>query len=186
MTLKRGFKADAERRAKQARVDLGLAENDGIDPRLLAEHHDVKVVEATDLVSLEALEELESLQAFAFSAATFQFGKRRIIVVNPLRTVGRQNSDISHELAHILLDHELSEIRELNGLPFRTCQPEQEEEATALGGTLLLPRPLLMSAGRRGASIETIADDYSVTVDMARFRYNTTGIKAQLARTRKK
>ena len=81
-----------------------------------------------------------------------------IIVVSPLRVTGRQNSDLAHELAHIVLNHELSEVREINGRPFRTCKPDEEEEATAFGATLLLlPRPLLVSAGRRDASIEQIA-----------------------------
>ena len=80
-----------------------------------------------------------------------------IIVVSPLRVTGRQNSDLAHELAHIVLNRELSEAREINGQPFRTCKPDEEEEATAFGATLLLPRALLVSAGRRGASIEQIA-----------------------------
>jgi Zn-dependent peptidase ImmA (M78 family) len=110
--------------------------------------------------------------------------ERKIVVVNPIRGRGRQNSDIAHELSHIILEHDLSEVRELAGMPFRTCKPEEEEEATALGGTLLLPRELLVSAARRGASVDAIADQYSVTVEMARFRYNTTGVGKQVAMTR--
>nr|WP_246481430.1 ImmA/IrrE family metallo-endopeptidase [Amycolatopsis umgeniensis] len=122
---------------------------------------------------------MERLQAFAFSAATFEIEQRKIIVVSPLRNTGRQNSDIAHELAHVMLKHDLSEIREVDGMPFRTCKPDEEEEATAFGGTLLLPRPLLLSAARRQASIEQIANQYDVTVEMARFRYNTTGVAKQ-------
>lgn len=66
-------------------------------------------------------------------------------------------------------------------MPFRTCKPDEEEEATAFGGTLLLPRPLLLSAARRRASVEQIAHQYDVTVEMARFRYNTTGVAKQAA-----
>ncbi|MCT9002343.1 hypothetical protein [Microbacterium memoriense] len=43
---------------------------------------------------------------------------------------------------------------------------------------------LLVSAARRGASVDAIADQYSVTVEMARFRYNTTGVGKQVAMTR--
>ncbi|WP_332642217.1 ImmA/IrrE family metallo-endopeptidase [Aeromicrobium sp.] len=161
------------------RKELGLAPHDPLDPRDLANHLDVAIVDASDLVDLAELEELERLQAFAFSAATFDIEGRKIVVVNPLRTTGRQNSDIAHELAHVLLAHDLSEIREIDGMPFRTCKPEEEEEATAFGGTLLLPRPLLLSAARRRASIEQIASQYDVTVEMARFRYNTTGVASQ-------
>lgn len=182
MTLRRGFKAEAEREAARLRNELELASHDPLDPRDLASHLNIVIVDASDLVELAELEELERLQAFAFSAATFDIDGRTIIVVNPLRTIGRQNSDIAHELAHVLLKHDLSEIRELDGMPFRTCKPDEEEEATAFGGTLLLPRPLLLSAARRRASIEQIADQYEVTVEMARFRYNTTGVAAQTVR----
>ncbi|GAA3559949.1 ImmA/IrrE family metallo-endopeptidase [Kribbella ginsengisoli] len=181
MTLRRGFKAQTEREAVRIRKELGLAPHDHLDPRDLAKHLDISVVDAGDLVDIAELEELERLQAFAFSAATFMIESRKIIVVNPLRNVGRQNSDIAHELAHVMLQHELSEIREIGNMPFRTCKPDEEEEATAFGGTLLLPRPLLLSAVRRRASIEQIAVQYDVTVEMARFRYNTTGVAKQTA-----
>lgn len=179
MTLKRGFKAEAEREAARFRKELGLAPNDRLDPRELARHLGVSIVDAGELVDVADLEELEHLQAFAFSAATFEIQDKKIIVVSPLRNAGRQNSDIAHELAHVMLKHDLSEVREVDGMPFRTCKPDEEEEATAFGGTLLLPRPLLLSAARRRASIEQIASQYEVTVEMARFRFNATGVAKQ-------
>lgn len=181
MTLRRGFKSQAEREAARVRKELGLAPHDRLDPRDLARHLNVSIVDAADLVDVGDLEELEHLQSFAFSAATFEIDNRKIVVVSPLRTTGRQNSDIAHELAHVMLNHDLSEIRELDGTPFRTCKPDEEEEATAFGGTLLLPRPLLLSAARRRATIEQIAAQYEVTIEMARFRYNTTGVAKQAA-----
>jgi Zn-dependent peptidase ImmA (M78 family) len=179
VTLRRGFKAEAEREAARVRKELGLAPHDRLDPRDLASHLSVSIVDAAELVDVAELEELERLQAFAFSAATFEIEDRKIIVVSPLRNSGRQNSDIAHELAHLILKHDLSEIREMDGMPFRTCKPDEEEEATAFGGTLLLPRPLLLSAARRRASIDQIATQYDVTVEMARFRFNTTGVAKQ-------
>jgi hypothetical protein len=88
---------------------------------------------------------------------------RDLIVSSPLRISGRLASDIAHELSHLLLKHELSEIREISGVPFRTCRPEEEEQATNFGGTLLLPRPLLVSAARQGLGAEEIAEKYDVT-----------------------
>lgn len=183
MTLRRGFKAHAEREALRVRQDLKLADHDPLNPRDLARHLGIPVVDAAELVDRDVLEELERIQAFAFSAATFDIDGRQIIVVSPLRSNARQNSDIAHELSHIILNHGLSEIREINGMAFRTCKPEEEEEATNLGGTLLLPRPLLFSAARRGSTIDDIAAQYDVTPEMARFRYNTTGVAKQAART---
>lgn len=182
MTLPRGFKAQAERDALRYRKELGLADTDPLDPQVLAKHLDVKVVSADVLVDRERLEEIERLQAFAFSAATFDIRDRTVIVTNPLRTPGRLASDVAHELSHLLLKHNLTEVREINGIPFRTCQPDEEEQATALGGTLLLPRPLLMRAAVRGESHEQIAAANTVTVDMARFRMNTTGVMKQAQR----
>lgn len=183
MTLRRGFKAEAEREAARVRRELGLAPHDPLDPADVARHREIVVVDAATLVDMADLEELERLQAFSFSAATFEIESRKIIVFSPLRTAGRRNSDIAHELAHDMLKHELSEVRHLNGMPFRTCRPDEEEEATAFGATLLLPRPLLLSAARRRATVEQIAADYSVTVEMARFRYHSTGVEKQVRRT---
>jgi Zn-dependent peptidase ImmA (M78 family) len=182
VTLRRGFKAEAERDAARIRNELGLAPHDRLDPRDIAKHLDIAVVDASELVDIEELEELERLQAFAFSAATFEIEDRSIVVVSPLRTPGRQNSDIAHELAHVMLKHQLSEIREIDGMPFRTCKPDEEEEATAFGGTLLLPRPLLLSAARRQATVDEISQQYEVSIEMARFRYNSTGVAKQIGR----
>ena len=54
---------------------------------------------------------------------------------SPRRATGRRNSDIAHELAHLALKHELPELPDLNGMPFRTCRPAEEKEATTFGGT---------------------------------------------------
>ena len=88
--------------------------------------------------------------------------------------------DAITELSHLLLKHELSEVREIDGVLFRTCRPEEEEQATNFGGTLLLPRPLLVAAASRGLGPEQIAQRYDVTVEMARFRYNSTGVGRQI------
>lgn len=182
MTLPRGFKANAERTATRLRAELGLGAADRLPLDRLAAHLKITLVSADELVPLNRLEEIEHLQAFAFSAATFVIGTRRFVVTNPLRTPGRLASDIAHEIAHVLLEHDLAEIREIEGVPFRTCQPDEEEQATALGGTLLLPRLLLMRAANRGDGPAEIAEAYEVTVEMARFRYNTTGVAKQTQR----
>lgn len=182
MTLKRGFKAAAERKATHLRAEIGLGPADILDIAQLAKHLKVAIVSADELVDRARLEELERIQAFAFSACTFNIDNRHIVVVNPLRTPGRRASDIAHELSHVLLGHELSEVVIINEIPFRTCRPDQEEEATALGGTLLLPRPLLLKAAKRGHGPADIAKTVGVTDEMARYRYNSTGVGNQTTR----
>lgn len=180
MSLPRGFKANAERESVRLRGELGLSPAQALDVTMLAAHLDVEIVSAAELIDVTRLEELERIQAYSFSAATFEVKGRTFIVTSPLRPPARQASDVAHELSHIRLKHELSEIRELNGIPFRTCRPDEEEQATNFGGTLLLPRPLLVSAARNGLGPQQIAEKYNVTLEMARFRYNATGVRNQV------
>ncbi len=180
MTLRRGFKTNAERTAEALRSAIGAHDDRPIDLNALAEHVGAGVVAADELVPLERLQEIERLQAFAFSACTFDINGRVVIVYNPVRKRDRRASDISHELAHLILEHELSEVQYLAGVPFRTCKPDQEEEATALGGTLLLPRKVLLAAARDGLTHQDIARRHRVTADMARYRWNITGVDRQV------
>jgi Zn-dependent peptidase ImmA (M78 family) len=180
VTLPRGFKANAEREALRLRRELHLGDTDALNVDDLADHLKVKIVSAEKLVSHTRLEELERIQAYAFSAATFQVSGRNIVVTNPLRAPDRRASDVAHELSHLVLKHDLTEIREVNGMPFRTCRPDEEEQATAFGGTLMLPRPLLLGAVRRQWGPAQIAEHYGVTEEMARYRYNTTGVAKQV------
>ena len=186
MTLRRGFLAEAEREAKRIRAELGLGPAEPVDMFQIAKHLGIRVIAADELIDAARLQDLERVQAFAFSACTFDIDGTKVIVVNPLRTPARRASDIAHELSHLLLTHRLDEIRNVAGVPFRTCRPDQEEEATNLGGTLLLPRPLLLSAVRRGLDEQGIATQYDVTTEMARFRVNRTGVRRQVRSTRRR
>jgi Zn-dependent peptidase ImmA (M78 family) len=109
--------------------------------RSLASKRGVDIVAADSLVPRVDLEELERLQAFAFSACTFDIDGAQVIVVSPLRSPARQTSDIAHELSHILLGHELTEIREIAGITFRTCRTDQEEEPPVSEGPCCCPGP---------------------------------------------
>ncbi len=185
--MRRGFKAEAERLAERTRTQLGLRPQDQVGIRQLAKHLNVEVIAADRLVDRGRLEELEQTQPGAFSAATFHLPDGRTIAVyNPCSDPGRTNSDIGHEIAHILLDHDVREIQQIAGHTFITCNPEQEEEATWLAGCLLLPRALLLREAYNGASAERIADKYQVSQHMARFRLNTSGVLLQARRARTK
>lgn len=182
--MRRGFKASAERQAASVRLDLGIAEDEPVDLDELAESLDVELFAADELVEREQLERLERLQPYAFSAATFELpGGRRAVVHNSLHDAGRTKSNVSHELAHGLLGHELSTIERVNGIPFVSCDTEQEQEANWLGGCLLLPRPLLLKAARLGHGPQRIAEMYEVTEAMARWRLNASGVLLQIRRS---
>jgi hypothetical protein len=183
--LPRGFKADAERRAVTLRAEMGLKPTDAMPPQALAEHLDVGFVFADTLVPRAALETLDRLQPGCFSACTLPGpNSRPVVVVNPLNTAGRQQSDAMHELSHLLLRHETRQLERIGDLVFFTCDPDQEEQANHLGATLLLPRPLLVAAHARGLSISGIAEAYGVSDQLAGWRLNSTGVSVQMSRRR--
>jgi Zn-dependent peptidase ImmA (M78 family) len=145
----------------------------------------VEVVSAADLVGIESLRELDRVQPGAFSAATYYLpAGRTVAVFNPCNEPARTKSDIAHELAHILLDHQVRELQQIGGHAFFTCDPEQEEEANWLAGSLLLPRALLLRYAYSGADAAAIAAECGVSVPMARFRLNTSGVLLQARRAR--
>ena len=151
MTLRRGFKSEAERIAKRVRTGLGLSDVDPVAPELIAEFLGIEVRAGDELLPRERFEYLEDIQPGSFSACTLQPAPDRVVVVhNPVSPKARQKSDVAHELAHTLLGHELSSVQRLGDLTFLSCDPVQEEEAAWLSGCLLLPRALLLAEVRRG------------------------------------
>ena len=180
MALRRGFKSEAEGIAGQVRKELGIEPHQPIAPERIGELLGIEIRAGDKLIPRSKFEELDEIQPGAFSACTLQPTPGRLVVVyNPLSTVERRRSDLAHELAHTLLDHELSRIERLGDLTFLSCDSVQEEEAAWLGGCLLLPRELLMAEVRQGLSETAIAEKHVVSVEMARYRLNVTGVARQ-------
>lgn len=181
MALRRGFKSECERIANRVRTELGLPKGSSVVPELLAEFLDIEVRSGDELVDLSRFVELDELQQDAFSACTFRPSEDRTVVVfNPLSSEGRRASDFAHELAHVLLDHELSSVETLGDFTFLTCNTDQEDEANWLSGTLLLPRELLLREAWKGSTPRQIAHKYCVSEQMARYRINVTGVLRQV------
>jgi len=178
--MRRGFKAEAERQASKIRTDMGKSTFDSIDSVVLAQHVGAIVRRADQLTSLSKLEALERIQPGAFSACTFSIGDKHVIVYSPLSSAGRTQSDIAHEVAHIVLKHALKSVQTIGGVSFFTCDADEEQEANWLAGCLLLPRPLLLRAARRGLDAAAIAQAFNVSEAMAAFRLRTTGVMQQL------
>jgi Zn-dependent peptidase ImmA (M78 family) len=177
--MRRGFKAEAERLSEQVRTELGRRPSDPVDALDLAAHVGATVRRADELTSTEKLQTLEEIQPGAFSACTFTIGDKHVIVYNPLASAGRTQSDLAHEVSHIMLKHEMKSMETIGGLTFFTCDAEEEQEANWLAGCLLLPRRLLYMAARKGMTGTDIATTYNVSETMANFRLRTTGVLRQ-------
>ena len=180
MALRRGFKSEAERIARRVRTELGIGAARPVAPEVLAELLGIEVRAGDELIPRERFEELENIQPDSFSACTLRPSPDRVVVVyNPLSGGPRRRSDVAHELAHALLDHELSRVERLGDVTFLSCDPTQEGEAAWLSGCLLLPRALLLVEVRKGSGAKDIAKECGVSERMAQYRLDVTGVLRQ-------
>lgn len=180
MALRRGFKSEAERIARDVRTELGMKATQPVEPELLARLLGIEVRAGDELIPRERFSELESIQPDSFSACTLRpLPDRLVVVYNPLSAESRRRSDVAHELAHALLDHDLSRVERLGDVTFLSCDPTQEEEAAWLSGCLLLPRALLLAEVRGGSDAKDIAKRCGVSERMAQYRLDVTGVVRQ-------
>jgi Zn-dependent peptidase ImmA (M78 family) len=178
--VRRGFKAEAERLSERVRDDLGLKRADQLPLDRLAASLGSELRSAVDLIDINRLVEIDTLQPGAFSACTFDIGDRHVIVWNPLASPGRRTSDIAHELSHLLLNHAVKEVQTIGELTFFGCDPDEEQEANWQAGCFLLPRPLLVAELRAGTTVADIAEKYNVSLQMAQYRVRATGVQRQV------
>lgn len=181
--LKRGFKSQAEKKSIEFREILSLDAWQPICAFELAEYLKVPTYKATDFVSEE--NEIKILKGKEWSAMTlFTKKDNRIIIYNPFHSDQRQQSDIMHELAHIICDHK----RELNKYNFKVpfgmheFDEVQEEEAKCLGATLQLSKACLFWSKKRNFTYEEMAIKFNSSTEMVKYRMNMTGI-AKLRKT---
>lgn len=124
--------------------------------------------------------------AGAWSAVTLPQLKPVLIIHNPFHAPTRQESDLMHEMAHILCAHQSDLLTTIGGLPYRSFAPEQEEEATWLGAALQAPRTALLAMFGRGMTLAQVAKFLGCSEDLVRFRKNKTGIDRQLRGRRRR
>ena len=164
---------------------MGLSPGDCMDASELARHVGCVVHPADELVDVAKLKKLKRIQDDAFFACTFKLSGGHAIVFNPLMPETRRNSDIAHEVSHIVLDHRLSRLERLGDVAFLSCDKQQEEEAAWLSGCLLLPRSALVHDLMRGMQSTTIARNRVLSKEMVDYRRRVTGVERQLSAKRR-
>src|SRR5260221_11812358 len=182
--LERGFKAWAERTALAFRKELDIAVDAALPPPELAEYMGVQLWTPNQVpgITTELLDQLLKHDPWGWSATGLQVDSNTIVIYNPRHSKGRQVSDITHELAHTILDHQPATLilsADLEDISMRSFNQKQEDEANCLAWTLLLPREGLMRAKRRRLAIAQIAEQYGVTNSLVTYRLNATGVEKQ-------
>lgn len=94
--------------------------------------------------------------------------------LSPSAHPARYQSNLMHELTHILLNHPMVGFDPQTGLPMR--EPHYEDEAIYLGSCLQIPRLGLQWASQKGYTRQEIAEYFGASEEMVRFRCNMIGI----------
>lgn len=110
--MRRGFKTWAEKMALEQRRLLDLRPEDPLPARLLADFYDTIVVEPADLPGMtqDILGQLLGSGSEGWSAVSFERNGCTIIIHNPAHSARRQESDLMHEIAHVLCKHQPSHL----------------------------------------------------------------------------
>lgn len=186
MPFRRGFKSQCERRSVEFRKQFGLSQCAALSAKTLAKELAISVWSVNEVsgVSAAANGALVDNKDQSWSALTLRIGPHHLIVYKPVPSCRRRNSVIMHELSHIILGHELASacILDDGSLVPGNFNQDQEDEADWLAGTLLLPRPALISIRRRGISDSAACEEHLVSQDMLKWRLRMTGVDYQLAR----
>jgi Zn-dependent peptidase ImmA (M78 family) len=184
--LPRGFKAEAERIAEKQREEAGLSKFSPLNAFDLAKQLGIPVCPVTEILTeLQAEKIIHPIdKSQEFSALWMpNCDGDPIIIYNPCHSAYRQQSDLMHEIAHILRKHETpDEIKKLCLLlNLRSYDKLQEAEAKYLGGCLQITRAGLLWALKNNYSYEQISEYYCASADMVRYRINSTVVERQRA-----
>lgn len=180
--LKKGFKPHSERLAENYRKELGIHPCGALCAFDLACHLSIPVYPATKYLSdtkhLDLLKGengmLDEFSALTIPTATSD----RIIIYNPFHSKARQQSDVMHEIAHVICDHKRSQIDYGFKIPIGMHEFDevQEEEAKCLGATLQLAKPCLLWARKRSLTTNEIASHFTASLEMVQYRANMIGL----------
>ena len=184
MDFERGFKTWAERTSSSLRQDLKLLPHEPLSPTVLAGHLDVTLWTPVEVpgITRDVLDQLLNQDPWGWSAVSVHHDARAVVIYNPRKSSGRRASDIMHELAHLILNHEPATVvmSQDGSFVMRSYDQRQEDEANWLAWCILLPREALLRCRKLSLSVAEIAESYDVTETLVKFRLRMTGVESQL------
>ena len=187
--MRYGFKAWAERRAAGLRRELRVPWLAPFPAKKLAAFFGMNIAEPAHIPGVTAalLNSLVREFGDCWSAVTITAEGLTLIICNPTHAATRRESDLMHELAHMICGHAPAQITIGEHFPFRmrSFNASDEDEAAWLGGVLQIPRNALLHLVRRGYRTEALAEHFCASEEMVRFRRNVTGVDKQIRRVTK-
>ena len=178
---RRGFKTECEKYSNLYRKRLGLKSFNPLPAADLATYLEIKIICPSNIPGMNG-SLLKKIQVKDdWSAITIQTETGIVIIHNDCHSKARQESDIMHELAHVICQHPFDgiKINHAGNINLRSYVEEYEKEAEWLGATLQLSREALIWALKRKMDYQKIMEHFSASEQMIRFRLNTSGVLYQ-------
>lgn len=181
-------KSALKRLAVELRTEAGFGPHDQFDPYHLAELYGVDVHQLSDLeCSGAALAHFHVSRPEVFSGALVPLASGgAVIIENDFHSTQRRRSTASHETAHLVLEHKFQAGFADDSRRCQLTNADQEAEAAELSGELLLPFEAAKFMAIRGISDEEVAARFDVSVEIAKWRLNSTGARRIAQRSRNK
>jgi Zn-dependent peptidase ImmA (M78 family) len=178
--FKHGFKKKAEDLGLKIREEMGLSIFSPLDAFALAKHKNIPVFTFDEILfDLEAERTLLNNHPSFSALYTITRDGEKIILYKNTDSSARQQSNIMHEIAHILLEHSIPEnllnLASKFGLTYNN--ELQENEAKFLGGCLQLTKPSLFASLKKSMTHLEIAEKYFASVEMVNYRINISGVQ---------
>ncbi|MFD2788022.1 ImmA/IrrE family metallo-endopeptidase [Hymenobacter rubripertinctus] len=190
------FKAKAEITSLDLRRQLGLTAAAACPAKLATGHHGVLLAAAdafNDSIVDALLDEFpdhlrmrQQLRWIAndtieFSAIVAIVRGCKMILYNANNSPARQQSDIMHELAHILCEHKGDCLQLNSDISLRVHNAGHEQEAKWLGAALQIPEQGIFEHVRAGRSSEEIAQIYGASLPMVIYRRRILAIDRRIS-----
>lgn len=189
MAFRRGFKAHANKHAKELREELGRKPHESLCPWDLARSLEIPVLTLSSFAESnpEAVATLLNQCQDEFSAISVFSGRKRLIVHNDAHHHHRQAANIAHELSHAILLHPPTPPFTTDGQRnYSADVAEAEEEANWLGPALLISEEAALHIVKSGIKFAEASAIYGASESLIRMRINVTGaVKRAAYKSRK-
>lgn len=173
-------KEELERTADQFRKDLGLSENDALDPlRLQVDGVEVIGLMDTDCIDTATVRRLSTESCDEWSAMSVPLDEHQnewAVLLNDCHTIERQRVTLLEEIWHILLGHKLVKIAKVANAYGRTYDATEEHDAYYLASATLLPRKAILKAVAKRESSAVIGTRFGTSPELVEYRIKRLGL----------
>lgn len=175
-------KEELERTAEQFRRDLGLSEDQSLDPlKLNVKGAGIEIIRLTEADCIEpaTIQRLSTDACDEWSAMSVPLDEVQdqwAVLLNDCHTTERQRVTLLEEIWHILLGHKLVKIAKIADAYGRTYDSTEEHDAYYLASATLLPRTAVIKAVEKRKSSTDIAKQFGTSPELVEYRIKRLGI----------